>query len=52
MIVFQSEKYAKPFLEPLPPGNHTLRTTTSVFNPMSPEYNYASTLTYHLLVKP
>jgi len=40
------------FLEPLPPGNHTIRTTTSVFNPMSPEYNYASTLTYHLLVKP
>ncbi len=40
------------FLEPLPPGNHTLHTTTSVFNPISPEYNYAATLTYTLIVKP
>jgi len=40
------------FLEPLSPGNHTLSTTTSVFNPLSPEYNYGSTLTYKLIVKP
>ncbi|TVP40357.1 hypothetical protein [Candidatus Nitrosocosmicus arcticus] len=40
------------FLEPLPAGNHTIRTTVSVLNPVSPEYNYASTLTYHLIVKP
>jgi hypothetical protein len=40
------------FLEPLPPGNHTLRTTTSVINPTSPEYNYAADLKYNLMVKP
>lgn len=40
------------FLEPLLPGNHTIHTTTSVLNPISPEYNYAAELTYHLVVKP
>ena len=40
------------FVEPLPPGNHTLYTTTSVLNPTSPEYNYAATLKYHLTVEP
>lgn len=40
------------FLEPLSPGNHTLTTTISVLNPVSPEYNYGSTLTYKLIVKP
>lgn len=40
------------FLEPLPPGNHTLHTTVSVFNPLVQESNYASTLTYHLVIKP
>lgn len=40
------------FLEPLPPGNHTIKTTTSVINDKSPEYNYASTLTYNLRVEP
>jgi hypothetical protein len=40
------------FLEPLPPGMHTLHTTVSVINPKQPTYNYASDLTYHLMVKP
>jgi len=40
------------FLEPLPPGTHTLHTTASVTNPIQPSYNYASDLTYHLIVKP
>jgi hypothetical protein len=40
------------FLEPLPPGNHTLRTTVSVFNPIAPESNFAATLKYLLVVKP
>ena len=30
------------FLEPLPPGNHDLRLTTSVSNPIELQFNYAS----------
>jgi hypothetical protein len=40
------------FLEPLSPGKHDLHTTVSVTNPIQSSYNYASDLTYHLLVEP
>jgi hypothetical protein len=40
------------FLEPLSPGNHDLRLTTSVANPTTPSYNYAATANYHLIIKP
>jgi hypothetical protein len=40
------------FLEPLPPGQHELRLTTSVSNPMEPQFNYASEGLYHLIVEP
>jgi hypothetical protein len=40
------------FLEPLPPGNHELQLSTSVSNPVEPQYNYASEALYHLLVGP
>jgi hypothetical protein len=40
------------FLEPLPPGEHTLQIKTSVANPFQPNYNYGAVLTYHLVVKP
>jgi hypothetical protein len=36
------------FLEPLRPGTHTLVLEQSVLNPIRPEYNFASTTTYHL----
>ena len=39
-------------LEPLPPGNHDLRLTTSVSNPIEPQFNYASEAIYHLIVEP
>lgn len=38
------------FVEPLPPGNHTLQFTVSVLNPIVSEYNYAATLKYNLEV--
>lgn len=38
------------FVEPLPPGNHTLQYTVSVLNPVAAEYNYAATLKYNLKV--
>ncbi|HEY6883642.1 MAG TPA: hypothetical protein VI278_06350 [Nitrososphaeraceae archaeon] len=40
------------FLEPLPPGNHDLHLTTSVFNPYNVSYNYSADLTYHLIIQP
>ena len=39
------------FLEPLSPGKHDLRLSTSVLNPTTPSYNYAAEDTYHLDVK-
>jgi hypothetical protein len=38
------------FLEPLPPGNHDLRLTTSVSNPFDPQFNYAAEVLYHLTI--
>lgn len=40
------------FLKPLSPGNHDLHLTTSVTNPTTPSYNYASEALYHLIIKP
>jgi hypothetical protein len=40
------------FLEPPHPGTHHLRLTVSVQNPIKPQYNYASDVTYHLIIKP
>lgn len=40
------------FLEPLPPGEHTLMLEQSVLNPVQPEYNFASKTTYNLTVEP
>ena len=39
------------FLKPLSPGNHDLHLKTSVTNPTTPSYNYASEVMYHLDVK-
>jgi hypothetical protein len=39
------------FLEPLTPGNHTLRTTVSIMEQEAPN-RYSSDLTYNLNVKP
>jgi hypothetical protein len=38
------------FLEPLPPGNHELQLSTSVSNPVEPQYNYAAEVLYNLIV--
>lgn len=40
------------FLEPLAPGNHELRITATVSNPVEPEYNFAAEQTYHLIIEP
>lgn len=40
------------FLEPLPPGEHTLVLEQSVLNPVQPEYNFASRTNYVLTVEP
>lgn len=40
------------FLEPLPPGNHTLVTKTGVSNPINPLCNIGNALTYNLIIKP
>jgi hypothetical protein len=40
------------FLKPLSPGNHELHLKTSVTNPTTPSYNYASEGIYHLIIKP
>jgi hypothetical protein len=39
------------FLEPLPPGNHTLRTTQSVLAQESPQLFGATDLTYQLVIQ-
>jgi hypothetical protein len=36
--------------EPLPPGNHELQLSTSVSNPVEPQYNYAAEELYNLIV--
>ena len=40
------------FLEPLPPGEHTLVLEQSVLNPVQPEYNFASRTNYVLTAEP
>jgi hypothetical protein len=40
------------FLEPLAPGKHDLRLSTSVSNPVDSQYNYAAESLYHLLIEP
>jgi len=40
------------FLEPLSEGAHQLNLTTNVVNPLHPEYNYNSELTYEITVEP
>lgn len=40
------------FLEPLPPGEHTLELQQSVLNPVQPEYNFASKTIYTLTAEP
>jgi hypothetical protein len=40
------------FLKPLTPGKHDLHLTTSVSNPITPSYDYAADLTYHLIITP
>jgi hypothetical protein len=40
------------FLEPLPPGNHTVHTSTNVNNIIAPGFNYDTDLTYHLIITP
>ena len=40
------------FLKPLSAGNHELQLKTSVTNPTTPSYNYASEAIYHLKISP
>ena len=40
------------FLKPLPVGNHELHIKTSVTNPTTPSYNYASEGIYKLKISP
>jgi hypothetical protein len=40
------------FLEPLPPGEHTLVLEQGVLNPVQPEYNFASRINYVFTVEP
>jgi hypothetical protein len=43
------------FLQPLPPGKHTLDLKTQVLNPPSTpaaEFNYSAEMIYHLIVQP
>ena len=40
------------FLKPLSAGNHNLHIKTSVTNPTTPSYNYASEGIYHLKISP
>jgi hypothetical protein len=40
------------FLKPLSVGNHELQIKTSVTNPTTPSFNYASEGIYHLKISP
>ena len=40
------------FLKPLSVGNHELQVKSSVNNPTTPSYNYASEANYHLKISP
>lgn len=40
------------FLKPLSVGNHELQVKSSVTNPMTPSYNFASEAIYHLKISP
>lgn len=40
------------FLKPLPVGNHELQVKSSVTNPTTPSYNFASEAKYNLIITP